>query len=299
MSTAKRARIDSAEHSEHSGPPGYDHYVKIADYIKTKTRIKPRVLIICGSGLGGLADAVDVEMVLDYHDIPGFPVSTVVGHKGRLVFGWLGDKPVVCMQGRFHMYEGYPLWKATMPVRVCRLLGATELIATNASGGMNPEYSVCDVMIMTDHINMPGMAGNSPLLGHNIKEFGPRFPPMSQAYDRGLQRLAFDTAQELGYGEFTRRGVYAMVAGPSYETVSEIKLLRMLGADVVGMSTAPEVIVGVHCGFKCLGMSLVTNIVITDLENKEAANHEEVIEAAAQRAGDMEKLMKRVIRKLE
>ena len=202
--------------------------------------------------------------MLDYHDIPGFPVSTVVGHKGRLVFGTLGSKPVVCMQGRFHMYEGYPLWKATMPVRVCRLLGATELIATNASGGMNPEYSVCDVMIMTDHINMPGMAGeparsplrasapllglhasfrlpnlafgllallkravlmvcfaaigssatgNSPLLGHNIKEFGPRFPPMSQAYDRGLQKLAFDTAQELGYGDFTRRGVYAMVAG--------------------------------------------------------------------------------------
>lgn len=299
MSTVKKARVDSAEHSEQSGPPGYDHYVKIAEFIKTKTSIKPRVMIICGSGLGGLADAVKVETVLDYHDIPGFPVSTVVGHKGRLVFGTLGSKPVVCMQGRFHMYEGYPLWKATMPVRVCRLLGATELLATNASGGMNPEYKVGDVMIMTDHINMPGMAGNSPLVGHNIKEFGPRFPPMSQAYDRRLQAIAFDTARELGYGDFTRRGVYAMVAGPSYETVSEIKLLRMLGADVVGMSTAPEVIVGVHCGFKCLGISLVTNIVVTDLQNETSANHEEVIEVADQRAGCMEELTIRLLEKLK
>lgn len=285
--------------SNQEAPATYEDYVTIVDFIKSKVDFKPRVMIICGSGLGRLADAVDIQAVLEYKDIPGFPISTVQGHRGRLVFGVLGGKNVVCMQGRFHMYEGYPLWKATMPVRVCHMLGATELFATNASGGLNPDFNVCDIMVMTDHINMPGLAGNSPLSGANIPEFGARFPPMSLAYDRDLQRIAFESAEELGLAKVTRKGVYCMVAGPSYETVTESKMIRMMGADVVGMSTAPEVIVGVHCGMKCLGMSLVTNIVVTDLDNSEAANHEEVIEAANMRAGDMEKITVRILEKLQ
>lgn len=291
MSAAKKQRVETEQ-------PNYDHYVRITDYIRTKTKLVPEVMIICGSGLGRLADAVTDQVALDYCDIPGFPVSTVAGHKGRLVFGSLGGKCVVCMQGRFHMYEGYPLWKATMPVRICKLLGANTLIATNASGGLNPEFKVCDIMVMTDHINMPGLAGQSPLLGQNIDDFGPRFPPMNVAYDRSLQALAHESAAELGLADVTRKGVYAMVAGPSYETVSESKMLRMLGADVVGMSTAPEIIVGVHCGMRCLGMSLVTNVVVIDLAVTDTANHEEVIEAANVRAGDMEKMTIRILEKL-
>lgn len=279
--------------------PGYDHYVRIADYIKTQINLVPKVMIICGSGLGDLAEAVTDKTVLNYHDIEGFPVSTVQGHKGRLVFGHLGGKPVVCMQGRFHTYEGYPLWKATMPVRVCKLLGATDLIVTNAAGGLNPSYNVTDVMIISDHINMPGMAGKHPLIGANINEFGDRFPPMSAAYDRNLQQLAMQTAKELGFENFVRQGVYAMVSGPSYETVSECKMLRMVGADAVGMSTAPEVIVAVHCGMRCFGMSLITNIAVLDLDSDApAANHEEVMVAAAARAKDVEQLTIKILEKL-
>jgi len=288
----------STQSYDDANPPKYEHYVKIADFLKEKTKVEPKVMIICGSGLGGLAEDVENKEAFEYKDIPGFPTSTVAGHKGRLVFGTLGGVPVMCMQGRFHTYEGYPLWKATMPVRIAKLMGVHSMIVTNASGGLNADYNVCDIMVMADHINVPGLGGKNPLVGHNVDEFGPRFPPMNLAYDREYQKMFLQLAEKMDLGDVLRKGVYAFVSGPSYETPTECKFLRMIGADAVGMSTAPEVVVAVHCGLRCLGLSLVTNCVVMDLDAKETANHEEVMEAANSRGKDMCKLVKAFLEQL-
>lgn len=271
---------------------------KIADFLLARTQYRPSIVVICGSGLGGLADMVQDQQSFDFHDIPGFPVSTVEGHKGKLIFGKLEGHEVVCMQGRFHFYEGYSIHTTTLPIRVFRLIGADTLIVTNAAGGLNEAYHVGDVMIMKDHINFAGMAGQNALIGANDTRFGPRFPPMNKAYDRSLQQLARDTAHELGMDSFVRSGVYVFLAGPSYETPSEARFLRIIGADAVGMSTAGEVVVAIHCGFKVLGISLITNNVVMDLESTAEANHAEVVEAGQRRAADLQRLVTKVIGKL-
>jgi len=279
--------------------PRYEHYCLIADHLKNKTKFRPSLLIICGSGLGKLAELVTEQQVIPYKDIPGFPLSTVQGHKGQLVFGNLEGKVVACMQGRFHSYEGYKMWELALPIRVMKLMGVSMMIATNACGALNSAYSIGDIMVMDDHINFTGMSGRHPLVGPNVDEFGPRFNSMTHAYNRGFVHLAETVSTELEMGSFMQKGVYVCLSGPSYETPAECRMLEKMGADVVGMSTAPEVTVGVHCGMRCLGFSLVTNKAIMDVESTDAPNHEEVVEAANARMLDMNKLVSTIVRRME
>jgi purine-nucleoside phosphorylase len=219
----------------------------------------PAAAIILGSGLGALGREIDVEATVDYREIPGFPLSTVESHAGRLLCGTLGGKPVVAMQGRFHRYEGYSLQQVTFPVRVLRALGAETLVVSNACGGMNPLWSAGDLMLIADHINL---LGDNPLIGPNDDRLGPRFPDMSMPYDASLRALAREVA--LAAGITLREGVYAAVAGPNLETRAEYRMLRTCGADVVGMSTVPEVIVAVHGGMRVLGLSIITDMCLPD-----------------------------------
>jgi purine-nucleoside phosphorylase len=244
---------------------------KAVDFIGNRTSVEPRVGLILGSGLGVLGDDIPGADAIDYSDIPGFPVSTVEGHAGRLVFGNLGDKQVVIMQGRFHYYEGYSMDEVVFPVRVMKLLGVETLVVTNAAGGVNTSFSPGDLMIITDHIKL---FTDSPLRGHNIEELGPRFNDMSTAYTPELRRLATDVAGRIGTQ--VREGVYAHMAGPSFETPAEIRMLRTLGADAVGMSTVPEVITAAHASMKVLGISAISNMAAGILN--QPLNHEEVME---------------------
>jgi purine-nucleoside phosphorylase len=209
----------------------------IANYLLSRTKYRPKIGIICGSGLGHLANNLTNADSFPYEEIPNFPVSTVQGHAGKMIFGLLNGVEVMCMQGRFHYYEGYPLAKCAMPVRVMKIVGCTHLLATNAAGGLNSDFNVGDIMIVRDHINIMGFAGNSPLQGPNDTRFGPRFPPMSKAYDPELITLAQNLARELGIGHETRTGVYTCLGGPNYETVAELRMWKLLGVDAVGMST--------------------------------------------------------------
>lgn len=256
----------------------YEECTETAKWLQKRTNKCPEVAIICGSGLGGLADKLEQSVAFNYEDIPRFPTSTVPGHAGKLVFGKLMGHDCVCMQGRFHFYEGYSIHTVSYPVRVFSLLGVKTLIVTNAAGGLNDSYNVGDIMIIKDHINMPGFAGQNPLCGPNDERFGVRFPCMSDAYDSELRSKLRCAAEAVGGGPFIQEGVYCMLAGPSYETIAECKLLQKLGADAVGMSTVPEVLVARHCGLRVLGLSLITNKVITDYDSKEKANHEEVLQ---------------------
>jgi purine-nucleoside phosphorylase len=242
--------------------------------IRSKCTLVPRVGVILGSGLGALADELQDATVIPYEAIPGFPRSTVYGHRGELAIGLMGGTPVVVMRGRFHFYEGYNMQQVTLPVRVMHALGCTTLIATNAAGGLRPDWPVGELMCITDHIFMPGLAGHNPLRGANDDRLGVRFPPMLHAYTPELRVLAQQIA--VAQGVTLREGVYIMVAGPSFETGSELRLCQHLGADVVGMSTAPEVIVAAHAGMQVLAISLVTNQALPD---GSPANHEEVMEA--------------------
>uniref|UniRef100_A0A8C1R8A7 Purine nucleoside phosphorylase n=1 Tax=Cyprinus carpio TaxID=7962 RepID=A0A8C1R8A7_CYPCA len=238
-------------------------------------------------------------VAFNYRDIPNFPQSTVHGHAGRLVFGTLKGRPCVCMQGRFHLYEGYPIQKITMPMRIFKLLGVETVILTNAAGGLNQDYKVGDIMIIKDHLNMPGFAGNNPLAGPNEERFGVRFPCMSDAYDRELQQLALDVGLELGFSDFLREGVYCVLGGPSFETIAECRMLHKLGADAVGMSTVHEVIVARHCGMRVFALSLITNKAVMDYDSEEKANHEEVLQTGKQRAEQLERLVSTIITRLE
>jgi purine-nucleoside phosphorylase len=234
----------------------------------------PRVGLILGSGLGGLADELTDAVVVPYADIPGFPRSTVMGHRGELAIGRLAAQPVAVLRGRFHFYEGYTMQQVTFPVRVLHALGCDTLIVTNAAGGLRPDWAVGDLMRLTDQIFLPGVAGHHPLRGENDDRLGPRFPAMVGAFDVELARLAHEVADE--QGTTLRHGVYAMVAGPSFESGAELRMLRIWGADTVGMSTAPEVVVARHMGMRVLGISLVTNLALPD---GAPANHAEVLEA--------------------
>ncbi|XP_069318928.1 purine nucleoside phosphorylase [Eulemur rufifrons] len=269
----------------------YEDYQNTAEWLLCRTKHRPQVAVICGSGLGGLADKVTQAQVFHYSEIPNFPQSTVPGHAGRLVFGFLNGRACVMMHGRFHGYEGYPLWKVTFPVRVFQLMGVDTLVVTNAAGGLNPKFEVGDIMLIRDHINLPGFCGQNPLRGPNDERFGVRFPAMSDAYDRTMRQKALSTWKQMGEQRELQEGTYVMLGGPNFETIAECRLLQQLGADAVGMSTVPEVIVARHCGLRVFGFSLITNKVVMDYESLEKANHEEVLEAGKQAAQKLEQFV--------
>lgn len=244
-----------------------------ASYIRSKMQFQPQVGLILGSGLGVLADEIENPVVINYGEIPHFPVSTVEGHAGKLVIGTLEGTPVVAMQGRFHFYEGYTQREVTLPVYVMKELGCDKLVVTNACGGMNREFAPGDLMLITDHLNF---TGSNPLIGENDTKLGPRFPDMSQAYNRELIAIAEKVAGQKGIE--VQKGVYFAISGPAYCTPAELIMLRNLGADTVGMSTVPEVIVANHTGLKVLGISCVTDMAIG--EELEPLTHEQVMEVA-------------------
>jgi purine-nucleoside phosphorylase len=256
-------------------------YLTISDIDRTagalRARIKrtPRIGIILGSGLGPLAEAVQDPVVIQFGELPLWPVSTVQGHEGRLIVGQLEGQDVLVMQGRIHFYEGYSMSQVGLPVRVMQRIGVEILIVTNAAGAVNPEYAPGDLMLITDHLNLIGMAGNSPLHGPNLDEFGPRFPDMGQAYDRELAAIAREVAQEKGLSLW--EGVYICLAGPSFETPADLRFLRGIGADAVGMSTVPEVTVARHGGTRVLGISTISNK--ANLDGLTMTTHEEVLAA--------------------
>ncbi|XP_044311160.1 purine nucleoside phosphorylase-like isoform X1 [Varanus komodoensis] len=231
---------------------------------------------------------------------PGCSQSTsVTGHDGQLIFGELRGKLCVVMKGRCHMYEGYPLWQVTFPIRVFRLMGVETLLVTNAAGALTDSYSPGDLMVICDHISLPGLAGQSPLVGPNDERFGPRFPALSDAYDRRIRTLAKETAKHLGYTSIVREGVYAMVGGPSFESVAEARLLHALGADAVGMSTAAEVVVARHCGLRVFGLSLVTNMVSKDYDPEESVDHHSVLDVCQRGAFTLRTFLTELVGRLD
>jgi len=268
-----------------------DLFDKIEDAskkIKNSFAMKPKVGIILGTGLGGLADEIEVESIIEYSDIPHFPTSTATSHKGRLVCGHLAGVPVVAMEGRFHQYEGYPLKQITLPVRVFKSLGAELMVVSNACGGLNPYFSNGDIMVIEDQINL---LGDNPLVGINDDRLGPRFPDMCAPYDP----YWIDRTIEMGRQEniVTHKGVFVAVTGPNLETRAEYRFLRMIGADVVGMSTVPETIVAVHCGLKVVGLSVITDMCLPDA--LKPANVDEIVATANSAAPKLRTLVRRIV----
>ncbi len=231
--------------------------------------------LVLGSGLNPLAEAIEDAIAIPFERIPHFPTSTVTGHEGQLIVGQLAGQTVVAMQGRIHLYEGYTTEEITFPIRVMRRLGVETLILTNAAGGLNPNFHAGDLMLIVDHMDFVGMAGHNPLRGPNIPSFGTRFPSMTEAYTPFLRRLALDTARNLDIS--LRQGVYAYVAGPNFETPAEVRFLRLVGADAVGMSTVPETLVGMHAGMRVLGISTITDEAIDQLDTDRETSHEEIL----------------------
>jgi purine-nucleoside phosphorylase len=267
---------------------------RIADFVRSRTSYHPQVGIILGSGLGAFAASVEYATILPYQEIPDWPVSTVIGHQGHLVIGKLEDKEVIVMQGRVHYYEGYSISQVALPIRVLQRLGIQILIVTNAAGAVNPNFSPGDLMLITDHINMLGMAGLNPLRGPNIDALGTRFPDMSRAYDPVL----LDLARKVGIEEnlLLNEGVYVSLAGPSFETPADLRFLRIIGADAVGMSTVPEVITARHGGIRVLGVSGISNK--ANLDGETITLHEEVLQAGETLAPKLTTLIKGVLRRL-
>ncbi|KAG7664342.1 PNP1 [[Candida] subhashii] len=274
----------------------------------------PRVMIICGSGLGGIADQLHSEprIEIPYPEIPGFKESTVPGHAGKLLFGLIGPKkvPVMCMLGRLHFYEGYTFQETTLPVRLASKLNIETVVVTNAAGGTNPGFKSGDLMVISDHINFPGLAGYHPLRGPNLSEFGTRFQPLSDAYDFELRKLFFNKARhELKLTRTIHEGTYLFAAGPTFETRAEVRMIRMLGGDAVGMSTVPEVIVARHCNMRVMALSLITNTAVGEEppsafeENPKPldegmASHAEVLETADEASKDVQKIIEAVVNEL-
>lgn len=274
-----------------------DHRVEkimaAADYIAAKLDgRKPFAGIVLGSGLGKLADKIENQIVIPYMEIPGFPVSTAVGHKGNFIAGELGGKFVVAMQGRFHFYEGYPMELVILPIRVMKVLGIQYLFVSNAAGGVNFDYKVGDLMVITDHIShLP-----NPLIGPNLEEFGPRFPDMTRPYDLRLRKMALEIAAEQGYD--LKQGVYFASTGPTYETPAEYKYYRLIGADAVGMSTIPEVIAARHSDIPVFGMSVITNEAHDDYADDYVNDGDDVVKAADAAADTMTALFTKIIERL-
>ena len=286
-------------------PSGAEHAHRLADVDAAAAGIRsqltgeprdtgaliPEVAIILGTGLGALGEAIAVEHTIPYGEIPGFPLSTVESHSGRLLVGTLGGKRVLALQGRFHRYEGYSLQQVTFPVRVLRALGATTLVVSNACGCMNPAWAAGDLMLIADHINL---LGDSPLVGPNDESLGPRFPDMSEPYESGLRTLARGVARDEGIT--LREGVYAAVAGPNLETRAEYRMLRLIGADVVGMSTVPEVIVARHAGMRVLGISIITDL--CDPDSLEPASLAKILAVAARAEPQLTRLVRAVLERM-
>ena len=273
--------------------PRVEKIMAAADYIAAKLEGKrPFAGIVLGSGLGKLADKIENQIVIPYRDIPGFPVSTAVGHKGNFIAGDLGGKFVVAMQGRFHYYEGYSMELVTLPIRVMKVLGIQYLFVSNAAGGVNFDFKVGDLMVITDHIShLP-----NPLIGPNMDEFGPRFPDMTRPYDLKLRRMAFEIAAGLGYS--LKSGVYSASTGPTYETPAEYKYYRLVGADAVGMSTIPEVIVARHSDIPVFGMSVITNEAHDDYAEDFVNDGDDVVKAADAAADRMTAIFTQLIERL-
>lgn len=263
-----------------------------AQFIRGKTKVLPQIGIILGTGLGSLADAINVDAKIPYEEIPHFPVSTVESHSGRLILGELSGRSVAAMQGRFHYYEGYDLKQVTFPVRVMKALGANTLVVSNACGGMNPHFKSGDIVVITDHINLQG---SNPLFGPNDESLGPRFPDMYNCYDPELIALAENVALNLGLK--LQKGVYVAVGGPNLETAAEYRFLRFIGADVVGMSTVPEVIVARHQGMRVLGFSLITDMGLPDALGP--MNMEKILATAAKSEPLLKDIMTRVIEEMK
>jgi len=272
-------------------PPLFDRIETAAAVVRKRSSVRPDVAIILGTGLGGLAEQIDVEASISYEQIPGFPLSTVETHAGRLLLGRLGKRSVVAMQGRFHRYEGYGLAEVTFPVRVLHALGARSLIVSNACGGMNPLWAPGDLVLLSDHINL---LGDNPLVGANDERLGPRFPDMSAPYDPELRTLARAAALDLGI--VLREGVYLAVPGPNLETRAEYRMLRTMGADVVGMSTVPEVIVANHTGMRTLGISIITDQCLPDA--LEPADIGRIIATARQAEPSLTRLISALVERL-
>lgn len=266
---------------------------EIVAKIQQRVAQKPDYAIILGSGLGHLADSVLNQQSFLSSELPYWPQSTVQGHTGRLIFGELETKPVMVMQGRVHYYEGYPMDQVVLPVRVMQRLGIKTLVVTNAAGAINPEFEPGDLMLITDHIGLIGMAGLNPLRGPNIEEFGPRFPDMSQAYDRNLGNMARQISSELNLG--IKEGVYVCLSGPSFESPADLRFLRTIGADAVGMSTVPEVITARHGGTRVIGISGISNK--ANLDGNTITTHEEVLGAGKLIVPKLEKLIREILRR--
>lgn len=268
--------------------PVYDKLLKCYHSVREKVDFQPEIALVLGSGLGDYGESIDVVAALDYNDIEGFPVSTVEGHKGRFIFGYIKDVPVVCMQGRVHYYEGYPMTDVVLPMRLMKMMGAKVLFLTNAAGGLNYDFQAGDFMMITDHIMnfVP-----SPLIGPNINELGARFPDMSNIYKKELQEILRSTASELGIK--LQEGVYIQLSGPNYETPTEVKMCRLLGADAAGMSTAAEAVAANHMGMKVCGISCITNLGCGMLDVP--LSHTEVQETADRVAVDFKKLVTQAI----
>ena len=266
----------------------WEQVQETVSYIKEKTNFTPEYGVILGSGLGSFTDDIQIEFTLPYGEIPNFPVSTVQGHKGALVFGTIGTKKVVAMQGRFHFYEGYSMKEVTFPVRVMKYLGVQKLVVSNASGGVNPNYEVGSIVLLKDQINM---MPEHPLRGKNDERFGPRFLNMSEPFSNTMISVAKTIAKKLNIT--VQDGIYLGLQGPTFETLAEYKMVKILGADCVGMSTVPEVIVARHMDMECFGLS-----VITDMGNEESidsVSHDEVLEAAKKAEPNVRKLIKELI----
>ena len=268
-----------------------DLYDKIQDACRTISErfpSKPKVAIILGTGLGDLTEEIDVEVTIDYEDIPHFPKSTATSHRGRLVCGHLAGVPVVAMEGRFHLYEGYPLKLITLPVRVFKELGVELLVVSNACGGLNPYFNAGDLMVIEDHINL---LGDNPLIGINDDRLGPRFPDMCEPYDQNWVDRTIKLGRDLDLT--IHKGVFVAVAGPNLETRAEYRFLRTIGADVVGMSTVPETIVAVHCGLKTVGISVITDMCLPDA--LKPANVEEIIAVAGRAAPNLQAVVRGIV----
>jgi purine-nucleoside phosphorylase len=269
----------------------FDEIRSAVDAVGEITTLRPTVGIILGTGLGQLAEGIEIEATLPYERIPGFPLSTVESHAGRLLLGRLGRRPVVALQGRFHRYEGYTLNAVTFPVRVMHGLGAETLIVSNACGGMHPLWAPGDLVLLSDHINL---LGDNPLIGSNDERLGPRFPDMSAPYDPELRALARSVARDLGI--VLREGVYVAVPGPNLETRAEYRMLRGLGADVVGMSTVPEVIVAAHAGMRTIGLSIITDQCLPDA--LEPADINRIIDTARRAEPSLSRLISALVERL-
>lgn len=273
-----------------------EQITEAAATITDRTPYQPTVGLILGSGLSTLAEAVESPDVIPYREIPHWPVSTVAGHSGRAVIGRLAGQTLIVLQGRAHYYEGYSMSHLSLPVRVLHRLGVRTLIVTNAAGGINANFRPGDLMLIKDHLNLLGIAGLNPLRGPNDDAVGPRFPDMTAPYDPALRQLAHQVAAEAGYS--LQEGVYAYVAGPSYETPAELRFLRTIGADAVGMSTIPEVVVARHGGLRVLGISTITNMALPDPLPGQQLTHQEVLETGRRILPRLTELLKGILRKL-